>query len=200
MAAWKLPLIVVAIAVPIVAGFWLAGPALGTALGAVAVATILMIAAAQRPHGPLGELPGDGRHHVLLVVTCPVEEPGEVEAVAREAGFEGVAERGAEVRVLSPVSIGFLDRWATDVGGARQAAQDRLVSTVAALAKSGIDADARVGDEDIVQAVEDQLQTYHADRVVLVSTRAEGHGNGDPAAAELSARLRADFRHLVLSK
>jgi hypothetical protein len=195
MAAWKLPLIVAAMAVPIVVGFWLVGPALGTALGAVAVATILMFAAAQRPRGPLGELPGDGRHHVLLVVTCPVEEPGEVEAVAREAGLAG----DEEVRVLSPASIGFLDRWATDVAGARRAAQERLVSTVAALAKSGIDADARVGDEDVVQAVEDQLQSYHADRVVLVSPRTAEGGGEDPAAAELSARLRADFRHLLLN-
>jgi hypothetical protein len=195
MAAWKLPLIVAAIAVPIVVGFWLAGPALGTALGAVAVATILMIAAAQRPRGPLGELPSDGRRHVLLVVTCPVEEPGEVEAMAREAGLEG----DEEVRVLSPASIGFLDRWATDVAGARRAAQERLVSTVAALAKSGIDADARVGDENVVQAVEDQLQSYPADRVVLVSPRLEEDGDGDPAAAELGERLRADFRHLVLN-
>jgi hypothetical protein len=195
MTPWKLPLIVAAIAVPIVVGFWLAGPALGTALGAVAVATILMIAAAQRPRGPLGELPSDGRRHVLLVVTCPVEEPGEVEAMAREAGLEG----DEEVRVLSPASIGFLDRWATDVAGARRAAQERLVSTVAALAKSGIDADARVGDENVVQAVEDQLQSYPADRVVLVSPRLEEDGDGDPAAAELGERLRADFRHLVLN-
>jgi hypothetical protein len=200
MAAWKLPLIVAAIAVPIVAGFWLAGPALGTALGAAAVATILVIAAAQRPRGPLGELPSDGRWHVLLVVTCPVEEPGEVEALTREAGLQREDRREGEVRVLSPASIGFLDRWATDVGGARRAAQERLVSTVAALAKSGIDAEARVGDENVVQAVEDQLQSYPADRVVLVSPRLEEEDvEGNPAATELGERLRADFRHLVLN-
>ncbi|HEX6228995.1 MAG TPA: hypothetical protein VFZ41_05970 [Solirubrobacterales bacterium] len=198
MAAWKLPLIVAAIALPIVAGFLLAGPALGTALGAVAAVTILLIAASQRPRGPLGELPSDGRRHVLLVVTCTVEEPGAVSAVAREAELEG-QDREVEVRVLSPASIGFLDRWATDVAGARQAAQERLVTTVAALARSGIEAEARVGDEDVVQAVEDQLQSYPADRVVLVSTRAEEDGGEDRAAAELSARLRADFRHLVLN-
>ena len=70
----------------------------------------------------------------------------------------------ADVLVLAPARIGFLDRWASDVEGARQAAQENLVATVAALAKAGVEAEARVGDEDVVQAVEDQLQSFPADR------------------------------------
>ena len=69
-----------------------------------------------------------------------------------------------EVRVLVPARIGFLDRWASDVEPAREAAQRSLVATVAALAKAGVKAEARVGDEDVVQAVEDQLQTLPGDR------------------------------------
>ena len=70
--------------------------------------------------------------------------------------------------------------------------------TVAALAKAGIAAEARVGDEDVLQAVEDQLQAYPADEVLLVSAGAEDAERSAPAAAELEARLRAEFRHLVL--
>ena len=66
--------------------------------------------------------------------------------------------------VLAPARIRFLDRWASDVEPAREAAQRNLVATVAALAKAGVEAEARVGDEDVVQAVEDQLQTYPGDR------------------------------------
>jgi hypothetical protein len=195
MAPWKLPVIVAAIVVPIVAGFALAGPALGTAVGAMAVVAILFVAVRQRPREPIGTVPGDGRRHVLLVVTLPVEEPAAVRRVAAEAGLEAGGD--AEVLVLSPARIGFLDRWASDVEGARQAAQRNLVATVAALAKAGISAEARVGDEDVVQAVEDQLGDYSASAVVLVSGGERRDADGE-AAAELRARLRAEFRHLVL--
>ena len=196
MAAWKLPLIVCAITLPILAGFLTAGPALGVAVGAAAVLALLVIAARQRPLGPIGELPEDGRHHLLLVVAGPVEEPGDVRRIRVAAGLEPGAD--AEVRVLAPARIGFLDRWASDVEGARQEAQRNLVATVAALAKDGIDAEARVGDEDFVQAVEDQLQSYPADEVVLVSVDDAGSDAAEPAVEELRSRLRADFHHVVL--
>jgi hypothetical protein len=183
--------------VPIVAGFLIGGPSVGTALGALAVFAILFIAARQTPRGPIGAPVDDGRHHVLLVVTCPVEEPAAVRAVTRGAGLDR-AEGDADVLVLAPASIGFLDRWATDVGGARRRAQESLVATVAALAKAGIEAEARVGDEDVVQAVEDQLHSYAADEVLLVSSAAVDAEKSTHAAAELEERLRAEFHHLVL--
>jgi hypothetical protein len=194
MAPWKLPLIVAAIAVPIIVGFWIGGPGLGVAVGALAAVTIIVVAVRQRPHDPIGAPGGDSKRHVLLVVTGPVEEPEAVARIAREARLkEGDA---PDLLVLAPASIGFLDRWASDVEGARRHAQERLVVTVAALAKAGIAAEARVGDEDVVQAVEDLLQSYPADEVVLFSA-----GEGDPerdraAAAELKSRLRAEFVHI----
>jgi len=195
MAPWKLPLIVAALAVPVVAGFLLAGPALGVAMGALAVLAILVTAARQRPRGPIGAAPIGAGRRVLVVVTCPVDEPGAVARLARDAELGGAGE-GAEVRVLAPASIGFLDRWASDVEGSRRAAQECLVATVAALAKAGVEAEARVGDEDVVQAVEDQLQSFTASEVVLVSD-GSGEAAGD-AAAELRSRLRARFRHVEL--
>ncbi len=193
MAPWKLPLIVAAIVVPIAVGFALAGPALGVAVGALAAVVLLVIAARQRPRGPIGSVPEEGaRRRVLIVVTCAVEEPAAVRKLIDTSGLGGET----DVLVLSPARIGFLDRWASDVEGARHAAQQNLVATVAALAKAGVSAEARVGDEDIVQAVEDQLQSFPASDVVLVSG---GEQNGaDAATAELGSRLRADFRHVVL--
>jgi hypothetical protein len=101
--------------------------------------------------------------------------------------------------LLAPARIGFLDRWASDLEPARREAQKALVISVASLAKVGVVAEARVGDEDIVQAVEDQVGSFRATEVVLVTaTEAE-----DPAAAEaateLAERLRTDFRHLVVA-
>jgi hypothetical protein len=134
---------------------------------------------------------------VLLVVTRPVDDPDEVRQVVATAGLG----RGEEesVLVLAPASIGFLDRWASDVEGSRRRAQENLVTTVAALAKAGIAAEARVGDEDVVQAVEDQLHSFAADEVVLVSGDTEEGEAAQGAADELEERLRAEFRHLVLS-
>jgi hypothetical protein len=126
-----------------------------------------------------------------------VDEPAEVERVISTAHLNGMA---AEVRVLAPARIGFLDRWASDVEGARQSAQRNLVATVAGLARAGIDAEARVGDEDFVQAVEDQLRNFRADEVILVSAGASEGEEADEAAAELRSRLRAEFHHLVLSR
>jgi hypothetical protein len=195
MAPWKLPLIVAALVLPIVAGFLTVGPALGTALGALAVLALLVVAARQRPHGPIGSATAeDDEPHVLIVAAEGVEDPRDVARIVRTAGI-GEGGDGAEVLVLAPARIGFLDRWASDIEGARQQAQQRLVVTIAALARAGVPAEARVGDEDLVQAVEDQLQSYPATEVVLVSR--EG-GGADDAGVELRSRLRADFHHIRL--
>jgi hypothetical protein len=69
---------------------------------------------------------------------------------------------------------------------------------VAALAKAGISAEARVGDEDIVQAVEDQLQSFPATAVVLVSGSAAEDEAAYEAGRELRSRLEAEFHHLVV--
>lgn len=194
MAPWKLPLIVAALVLPIVAGFLTAGPALGVAVGALAVLALLVVAARQRPRGPIGVAPEKERRKVLIVAADGVEDPADVARIVAAAGIgDGVGE-GEEVRVLVPARIGFLDRWASDVEGARHQAQQKLVVTVAALAKVGVAAEARVGDEDVVQAVEDQLQAFAATEVVLVS--GEEENGADEAAAQLRERLRAEFHHL----
>lgn len=195
MASWKLPLIVAGLVVPIVAGFMVAGPALGVALGAIAVVALLTIAVRERPRGPIGAEWVEGEHRrVLIATTRAVETPEEVARIADAAGLDGTGSED-EVRLLVPARIRFLDRWASDVEGARHQAQQHLVATVAALAKAGIAAEARVGDEDIVQAIEDQLQSFSATEVVLAS----GEGDAaDDAAAELRLRLRSEFREVRL--
>lgn len=195
MAPWKLPVVVAAIAVPIVVGFWLGGGGVGVAMGAVVAVAIVVVAVRAQPRGPIGAPPEqDAPRRVLVIVTEAVEAPASVQKIAEAAGLS-TGEAAVEVRVLAPARIGFLDRWASDVAGARQAAQRNLVATVAALAKAGIAAEARVGDEDIVQAAEDQLQSFVADEVVLV-----GDGDDGAAATELKARLRAKFRQVLLDE
>jgi hypothetical protein len=197
MAPWKLPLVVAAITVPIVAGFFVGGGGVGLAAGALAVLAIAVIAIRQRPYGPIASAEADDRgRHVLIVAAGRVEDPDDVARIVRAAGIDGEGGEEGEVRVLVPARIGFLDRWASDVEAARHHAQEQLVAPVAALAKAGIAAEARVGDEDVVQATEDQLQSYPATEVVLVSDKA---GEAADAAAELRARLRADFHHVQVN-
>jgi hypothetical protein len=198
MTPWKLPLIVAALAVPIVAAFFVGGGGFGVAAGALTVVALVFYAANQRPQGPIVPAPtADPRRHVLLVATCPVEEPADVAEITRVGGL--VDDADADVLVLAPARIRFLDRWASDVEPARQAAQRNLVATVAALAKAGVEAEARVGDEDVVQAVEDQLQTYPANEVVLV-TGADGEEVTGPAVEELESRLEAGFHRVVIEQ
>jgi hypothetical protein len=199
MTPWKLPLIVAGIAVPIVAGFSIGGGG-GLAVGSIAVLAIVVVAIRAVPRGPIESAAAiDERQHVLIVSLGPVEDPADVARIVRAAGLGGRRgdEGDAEVVVLVPARIGFLDRWASDVEGARHRAQQHLVATVAALAKAGVAAEARVGDEDIVQAVEDQLQGYPATEVVLVSGDGE---DVEAAAGELGSRLQAEFLHVDLSR
>ncbi|HET7418059.1 MAG TPA: hypothetical protein VFJ61_10585 [Solirubrobacterales bacterium] len=192
MTSWKLPLIVAAIAVPIAVAFLFAGPAVGVAAGALAGVAIIAVAAQQRPRGTIGPPPSSDVQRLLVVLAERLEDPRAVEQVARIAHAGGGA--GGEVVVLAPARIRFLDRWASDVEGARHEAQQRLVVSVAALTTAGVEAEARVGDEDVVQAVEDQLGSFPASEVVLVS---DGDEAAAQAARELEARLRAGFHHVV---
>jgi hypothetical protein len=197
VAPWKLPLIVTAIVVPIVFGIVLAGPEAGLALGALIAVALVYVAVRMRPREEIGDSPDPQvRRRLLVVVSRPVEDPATTAAIATEAGVDGTRDL-AEVMILAPARIGFLDRWASDLEPARREAQEALVLSVASLAKVGVVAEARVGDEDIVQAVEDQVGSFKATEVVLVT----GTDEQDPAAAdapaELADRLRTGFLRLV---
>src|SRR5215218_411705 len=103
-----LPLIVVAVAVPIAAAFAIAGPSAGLAVGALAAASIVVAAARARFDEPIevGASPGD-RYMLLVVVSEPIEDPGLAATIARIAGSGARATgaepgREAEVLVLAP--------------------------------------------------------------------------------------------------
>jgi len=189
---WTLPLIVAALAVPIVLGFFVAGPPLGLALGFLAIASLVVIAARQRPGGLIETAPtADARHRVLVVISRELEDPAAI------AGLEELTEDDAEVRVVAPAQAGLLDRLATDVAGARAEAQRKLVVSVASLGKADVVSTAAVGDEDLVRAVEDQLRSFAANEVVLVTGTPDEDPDGDRAAAELKSRLAQPLTRIL---
>ncbi|MDQ2631924.1 MAG: hypothetical protein M3Y75_13275 [Actinomycetota bacterium] len=195
MTAWKLPLVVAAIAVPIAVAFLAGGPAIGVAMGALVAVAIVVFAVRQRPREPIGPAGADSSaRRVLVVVADSLEDPAAVDRIVSAIGRD----RETTVMVLAPARIGFLDRWASDVEAARRDAQQRLVISVASLAAAGIKAEARVGDEDFVQAVEDRLGSFPASEVILVSADGEENKAAAAAAEELRSRLRASFRWIVI--
>jgi hypothetical protein len=192
-----LPLLVAAIAVPIAAGFLVGGPGIGVAVGALVAVLLVYVAVRARPRGAIGAAAPPGRR-LLVVVSRPVEDAATVDAIAALAGPAEDHPPAEAVLVLAPARTSFLDRWASDLEAARHAAQQNLVVTVASLAKAGVEAEARVGDEDLVQAVEDQIGSYPATEVVLVTADAEADPAGEEAARELGERLRVPLERFVV--
>ena len=182
--AWVLPLIVVAITVPIAAGFLIAGPGLGLAAGALVGALLLIAVARMRPETRIEvAAAADHRFRLLVVALVAIEEPAAAAAVAQSAAT------GTEVLVLAPAFNRGLAHWADDLRKARDQAQSRLVLSIGTLAAAGVDARGAVGDADPVQAVEDSLREFAADEAIVVAEPVEGRGDGARTLAELRARL-----------
>ncbi len=187
--SWLLPLIVFAITVPIAAGFLIAGPGLGVAVGALVGATLLVVVARMRPErGIEVATAADQRYRLLVVALVAIEEPAAAAEIAR------MTVPGTAVLVLAPAFNRALDHWADDLGRAREQAQRRLVLSLGSLAAAGVDARGSVGDSDPVQAVEDSLREFAADEAILVAEPVEGKGPGARTLAELRARLDLPLR------
>jgi hypothetical protein len=176
---WTLPLIVGAIAVPIVAGFALVGPELGLAVGALAATVILILAANARFDEPIEVAsPPRDRFTILVVVTSGLDDPHVAATIAEivAAGAKSTrpdAARAPDVLVLAPALNTGVAHWLSDLRRARFDAQRRLTLGVATLATAGLEARGEVGDSDTVQAVEDTLRTFPAQEVVFVTDK--GH-------------------------
>jgi hypothetical protein len=82
----------------------------------------------------------------------------------------------AEVLVVSPALSSPVRYWASDVDGARAAAQRRLEGSLSALESVGVRARGEVGDADPLQAIEDALRTFEPDEVII-STHPRGRSN-----------------------
>jgi hypothetical protein len=189
LAAWKLPLIVAAVAFAIVGGFYVGGPGLGMAVGALAASCVLIMAIIHPPRPAIVPRAAvDGRERLLLVLQDP-----EAEAILTAAALAAAeCEGGLEILLLVPLVKTFTERWSEDLGPARRRAQQRLTHAMAVLRRAGAAAGGRIGDEDAVQAVIDTVAGYPASRVTLIGSSARS----EKVATELAARLTVPFMHL----
>ena len=197
LAAWKLPPIVAAITLSIVGGFYLGGPGLGMAVGALVAAAILVMAIRKPPLHPIRPPVGrDGRRHILVVLASPLEHGGTIEALRATANPAESDLGEPEILLLAPSTHRFLARWTSDSGPGRERAQQSLVLSAASLAKAEIAASARIGDEDLRQGTEDELRSFPATEVIFV-TGAPGEDAAQEAAiGDLQSRLLVPSRRL----
>jgi hypothetical protein len=104
---------------------------------------------------------------------------------------------GTGVLVVAPALNSRLKHWLSDEDDARRRAADRLALSLERLASEGVDAQGWVGDPDPVQAIDDALHLFPAERIV-VATHPDSSSNW--LARDLLARARQRFalpiRHL----
>ena len=194
MKSWQPPAILLAVIVPAAAGFAVGGPGLGISIAGLSLVALAVVAMLVVPRDPIGRKPHpEVARRLLVVTTFPIEDERSIQRVADEVRL-GFDENDSEVRILTPAANTLLRRWATDLERSRDRAQRDLVVSVASLTLAGVEATARVGDEDLVQAVEDELATFNATEVFLLT-----RGSPDsPAADQLRDRLLPRFHHVDL--
>jgi hypothetical protein len=127
-----------------------------------------------RPEQPILQAPAShapGERRILVVANETVGGAPLLNMIRQRS--EGVNEH---VLVVVPALNSPLKHWVSDDDGAREAAQQRLEASLAAMRDAGIDARGEVGDGDPLQAIEDALRTFAPDELVI-STHPEGKSN-----------------------
>lgn len=110
-----------------------------------------------------------------------------------------MANDGAEVTVVAPALSSRLKYAFSDVDGPREEAQQRLDSSIALMAASGIKASGEVGDANPVRAFEDAVALFEPEAVV-VSTHPKGRSNWLEAdvVEKIRGRTELPVTHVVV--
>lgn len=118
----------------------------------------------------------------------------------REAVGSSEAE-DAEVLVVSPALTGSPIRfWASDVDGAIERAESVQEETVDRLDEEGIDAAGDTGESDPLLAIQDALQTFDADRIVIFThPRDESGYREEDFVAEVQRRFELPVEHRLVT-
>jgi len=198
LRGWIMPILVAGLLIPGFLGALIAGPGLGVLFAEAAVFGLVIYSALQRPDEPIEVAASpDDRRRILVLTTADIAgDPWAIEQLAAAvAPAEGMDD--PEVLVLAPARSGALSEWLSDVEPGRDRAQVRLVHSVAALAAAGVAAEARVGDADPLQAVEDTLRSFSVGEVVAVTGAPDEDRAGTKAVAEMERRLQVPLLHVV---
>jgi hypothetical protein len=126
-----------------------------------------------------------------------VSEPVSVEALRNAIGFEKA--KDAEVLVVAPALNSRTRFWLSDSDDAVRRAEEVQQETVERMEEEGIDAAGDTGESDPLLALQDALQTFPADEIVLV-THPHGRRNWaeDGVVDQAQSRFDAPVSHLVV--
>jgi hypothetical protein len=129
---------------------------------------------------------------VLAVVAEPVSGAALKEAMAADAA-------DAEVMVVAPALNSRFRFWMSDDDEAIARAEQVQEETVERLDEEGIDAAGDTGEADPLLAINDALQTFEADEIVLF-THEDGKRNWleEGLVDQAKERFDAPVRHMVV--
>lgn len=188
-----IPVAVAAIALPIVAAMLLGtvtvggiGP--GLAAGAAVAATLIVVALRAAPRERMEVAPAAHGERRVLVVATTDATPGAAATIG------DLAAGASDVRLLVPLRTRRLDRWLSAEDAARGDAERRLAHAAGALVAAGLPVSGSLGDSDLGQALEDELRSYAADEVILLSESGAPDELGD-SEARLGLPLRRVEAH-----
>jgi hypothetical protein len=126
-----------------------------------------------------------------------VAEPVSGEALKKAVGSEGAD--AAEVLVVAPALNSRWKFWTSDTDEAIGHADDVQEETVERLNEEGIDAAGDTGESDPLLAVQDALQTFPADEIVLfIHPGGERNWLEEGLVDEAKERFDAPVRHLLI--
>ena len=110
-------------------------------------------------------------------------------------------DEGAHVLLLAPALNSRLRHWLSDDDEARTAARRRVQLSLRRLAECGIRAEGVIGDADPMQAIEDSLAIFPADRMI-VATHPEGRSNwlARDLVGRASERFGLPITHIVVDE
>ena len=126
-----------------------------------------------------------------------VSEPVSGEALERAVGSEQA--KAAEVLVVAPALNTRTRFLFSDPDPAIERAQEVHEETVERMVEEGVDAAGDTGESDPLQAIDDALQTFQADEIVLF-THPGGHRNWleEGLVEEAEDRFDRPVRHLIV--
>ena len=135
-----------------------------------------------------------GEHRILVVANETVGGAPLLEEIRKRS-----TGRRSRVLVVSPALNSPLRHWASDEDGAREAAQVRLDTSLAAMRAAGLDATGEIGDGDPIQAIEDAVRTFRPDELI-VSTHPLGRSHWLERGVVEKARERFEIKltHVVV--
>jgi hypothetical protein len=133
-------------------------------------------------------------HRILVVAN----ETLSGQALRTEISARSRGER-TDLRVVTPALNSKIKHWTNEEDEARAAAQLRLEQLLEGLRGEGFEAEGCIGDDDPVQAMEDDLRRHPADEVII-STHPPGRSNWLEQDVVRRAQERIDLpvRHVVV--